>query len=175
MIRRPPRSTLFPYTTLFRSAGDKSIRIGYSHGIVPGVGQLKVRQLKAGGRGPWDGCAVLEPLVAERAGAVGVERERSAAVRVIRHALRLGVNDGCERAGQGIQLLDIAALERSIVKPHVVNDAGKRKVVSGGGAALAVADAHLMRVGLERSGAGTRDDQLPVHIELHRPAEAVDR
>src|SRR2546430_10198367 len=23
MIRRPPRSTLFPYTTLFRSAGDK--------------------------------------------------------------------------------------------------------------------------------------------------------
>src|SRR3712207_7949292 len=24
MIRRPPRSTLFPYTTLFRSAGDPS-------------------------------------------------------------------------------------------------------------------------------------------------------
>src|SRR2546425_3461048 len=23
MIRRPPRSTLFPYTTLFRSAGEK--------------------------------------------------------------------------------------------------------------------------------------------------------
>src|SRR5258708_13748840 len=26
MIRRPPRSTLFPYTTLFRSAFKKSIR-----------------------------------------------------------------------------------------------------------------------------------------------------
>src|SRR3989475_4671804 len=26
MIRRPPRSTLFPYTTLFRSAEDASIR-----------------------------------------------------------------------------------------------------------------------------------------------------
>src|SRR3712207_7059387 len=26
MIRRPPRSTLFPYTTLFRSAGDKNLR-----------------------------------------------------------------------------------------------------------------------------------------------------
>src|SRR5256885_4445014 len=26
MIRRPPRSTLFPYTTLFRSCGDK---VGY--------------------------------------------------------------------------------------------------------------------------------------------------
>src|SRR2546426_8535914 len=24
MIRRPPRSTLFPYTTLFRSAGDRN-------------------------------------------------------------------------------------------------------------------------------------------------------
>src|SRR5688572_31032154 len=28
MLRRPPRSTLFPYTTLFRSAqGDKSISV----------------------------------------------------------------------------------------------------------------------------------------------------
>src|SRR2546422_3754097 len=26
MIRRPPRSTLFPYTTLFRSRGEKSLR-----------------------------------------------------------------------------------------------------------------------------------------------------
>src|SRR3712207_7879851 len=26
MIRRPPRSTLFPYTTLFRSAGDQQVR-----------------------------------------------------------------------------------------------------------------------------------------------------
>src|SRR5690242_21208099 len=26
MIRRPPRSTLFPYTTLFRSAGFKTIQ-----------------------------------------------------------------------------------------------------------------------------------------------------
>src|SRR5688572_32089958 len=28
MIRRPPRSTLFPYTTLFRSAGARSKPIG---------------------------------------------------------------------------------------------------------------------------------------------------
>src|SRR5256885_4679711 len=27
MIRRPPRSTLFPYTTLFRSEGGKSHRV----------------------------------------------------------------------------------------------------------------------------------------------------
>src|SRR3712207_8816162 len=28
MIRRPPRSTLFPYTTLFRSWGEASVRRG---------------------------------------------------------------------------------------------------------------------------------------------------
>src|SRR3712207_7788251 len=28
MIRRPPRSTLFPYTTLFRSALDRELDVG---------------------------------------------------------------------------------------------------------------------------------------------------
>src|SRR2546430_9991478 len=28
MIRRPPRSTLFPYTTLFRSLGERNARPG---------------------------------------------------------------------------------------------------------------------------------------------------
>src|SRR3712207_7234684 len=35
MIRRPPRSTLFPYTTLFRSAGRgvaARLRVGLRHG-----------------------------------------------------------------------------------------------------------------------------------------------
>src|SRR5471030_3387251 len=32
MIRRPPRSTLFPYTTLFRSPGfEAPIRLAYSY------------------------------------------------------------------------------------------------------------------------------------------------
>src|SRR5258707_9958018 len=31
MIRRPPRSTLFPYTTLFRSLTGKTIMIFVSH------------------------------------------------------------------------------------------------------------------------------------------------
>src|SRR3712207_8901349 len=31
MIRRPPRSTLFPYTTLFRSSGDDAGRIAYAN------------------------------------------------------------------------------------------------------------------------------------------------
>src|SRR5436853_7832931 len=40
MIRRPPRSTLFPYTTLFRSGGD-STRKGYTRDIA------KAKQLLA--------------------------------------------------------------------------------------------------------------------------------
>src|SRR3712207_7141182 len=31
MIRRPPRSTLFPYTTLFRSSGQPVMRVGSIH------------------------------------------------------------------------------------------------------------------------------------------------
>src|SRR5256885_9205088 len=35
MIRRPPRSTLFPYTTLFRSgAAPHGIHVGLSEGIL---------------------------------------------------------------------------------------------------------------------------------------------
>src|SRR4051812_49980399 len=44
MIRRPPRSTLFPYTTLFRSQGGHALLLG---------GQ----RLRAGARGGLDGRA----------------------------------------------------------------------------------------------------------------------
>src|SRR5436309_8708411 len=54
MIRRPPRSTLFPYTTLFRSHGDRALqgcggdRRGVWHGRAdhgrgPGGGYLARR------------------------------------------------------------------------------------------------------------------------------------
>src|SRR2546425_9219971 len=35
MIRRPPRSTLFPYTTLFRSTGDQIGRHEGAHRCAP--------------------------------------------------------------------------------------------------------------------------------------------
>src|SRR3989441_8108723 len=37
MIRRPPRSTLFPYTTLFRSLGLEVIDLYYQHRVDPNV------------------------------------------------------------------------------------------------------------------------------------------
>src|SRR5689334_24780478 len=40
MIRRPPRSTLFPYTTLFRSEdANRGVMLGF-HGFHLGVDQL---------------------------------------------------------------------------------------------------------------------------------------
>src|SRR5256885_7180243 len=36
MIRRPPRSTLFPYTTLFRSAGDVPIESASQPDLIGG-------------------------------------------------------------------------------------------------------------------------------------------
>src|SRR5438552_15007764 len=43
MIRRPPRSTLFPYTTLFRSVGDPEPLTAFDH--------QRVRAGKAGREG----------------------------------------------------------------------------------------------------------------------------
>src|SRR2546429_5986259 len=46
MIRRPPRSTLFPYTTLFRSARASmrhSVAIGGAPGVMPSPSWANVR------------------------------------------------------------------------------------------------------------------------------------
>src|SRR5690349_24114903 len=47
MIRRPPRSTLFPYTTLFRSHGVRPLGARLSHDSLPGavscIGRATVR------------------------------------------------------------------------------------------------------------------------------------
>src|SRR3712207_8852455 len=44
MIRRPPRSTLFPYTTLFRSA-LVHFRPGSTHVTTPETGSLELREI----------------------------------------------------------------------------------------------------------------------------------
>src|SRR3712207_8993706 len=54
MIRRPPRSTLFPYTTLFRSAGS-------------GVSCLNVQELAAANRSGWRSEAAVSSRGSEGA------------------------------------------------------------------------------------------------------------
>src|SRR5688572_31693361 len=60
MIRRPPRSTLFPYTTLFRSF---SIHYGGPIVIEPGTGAHNALQESG-----WGGNTVVFPRPAESRG-----------------------------------------------------------------------------------------------------------
>src|SRR2546426_6597229 len=47
MIRRPPRSTLFPYTTLFRSRVNRSEPQEIAHHLSDFVGLLELRGMSA--------------------------------------------------------------------------------------------------------------------------------
>src|SRR5260221_8962081 len=53
MIRRPPRSTLFPYTTLFRSGGEIQLRLPTSSGSCPAT-RLRTSRLRVS-------MAILQP------------------------------------------------------------------------------------------------------------------
>src|SRR3712207_6864412 len=57
MIRRPPRSTLFPYTTLFRSSGGARVQRGR-----PGRGEFGGPDDGAGGAGHRVRVAGVEAL-----------------------------------------------------------------------------------------------------------------
>src|SRR2546429_1838823 len=59
MIRRPPRSTLFPYTTLFRSNSEDR------HGISCKVQVLPSGSLKAAYLTPWS-CSSISPISTPR-------------------------------------------------------------------------------------------------------------
>src|SRR2546429_5837289 len=74
MIRRPPRSTLFPYTTLFRSSGI--VRLLRAYGVQRVLGtdrnpQAVTRLIAAGGEG-----VTLESLM-QRADIVRSEEHTS--------------------------------------------------------------------------------------------------
>src|SRR3712207_7288877 len=60
MIRRPPRSTLFPYTTLFRSMSRELLEF-LARSLVEHPEQVRVEELEED-----DGTLVLELSVADR-------------------------------------------------------------------------------------------------------------
>src|SRR5690349_22143633 len=51
MIRRPPRSTLFPYTTLFRSLGDPHFGVRHLTELARGVEREHAREIGLVGDG----------------------------------------------------------------------------------------------------------------------------
>src|SRR3712207_7105992 len=69
MIRRPPRSTLFPYTTLFRSARGRAA-------VRPMEGQAP-SHLAVGCAGPGPAFAVGEVVDQARAAGVRSEEDKS--------------------------------------------------------------------------------------------------
>src|SRR2546422_11775013 len=83
MIRRPPRSTLFPYTTLFRSCGLLQRREMAGAGVA-------VRDQDVAEAGARERAAVVDQRVADDAlthghGADTVERERAEMQRGRQH------------------------------------------------------------------------------------------
>src|SRR2546426_8148759 len=112
MIRRPPRSTLFPYTTLFRShvqggIGDRGKPVGVVVAVLSGL-VVRVRDGRApparvvdelGGRvaGLGDLLKAVHHVVIKAGGRVleGVGHGGAVAARVVgeTRGLRLGVGD----------------------------------------------------------------------------------
>src|SRR3712207_7147848 len=76
MIRRPPRSTLFPYTTLFRSPGPA----GTGHLVVPDVPGCDVPDRSDGPHrrgGPATAVADRDLVPADPEGVVAEEERRA--------------------------------------------------------------------------------------------------
>src|SRR2546429_8751650 len=91
MIRRPPRSTLFPYTTLFRSVGIAIPNFWFAILLIL-VFSVKLQWFSAGGFPGWDDSAwdafkaLLLPAVALAAvqAAILARITRSAVLDVLR-------------------------------------------------------------------------------------------
>src|SRR3712207_8894157 len=73
MIRRPPRSTLFPYTTLFRSfdyGDDNEVLEGVSFDVLPGQ---RVALVGASGAGKSTLVSLILRLHEPRRGAIQID------------------------------------------------------------------------------------------------------
>src|SRR3989442_5341540 len=64
MIRRPPRSTLFPYTTLFRSPGTLAAAVREADGVLNHVAESYAEKLAPAIAGVW--ANGVETLRADR-------------------------------------------------------------------------------------------------------------
>src|SRR4051812_49668177 len=98
MIRRPPRSTLFPYTTLFRSKNDKpTISMSLSHCIHQTLNSKASTRFHSGG---------LHYEIDRKSGSAGMPRPISYAVfclkkkKIKQKSTRLTINKYHKRRNQ---------------------------------------------------------------------------
>src|SRR3712207_1923001 len=188
MIRRPPRSTLFPYTTLFRSRrrrGDRHLLRGPRGGAVV-VGHRDRHRVGAGGgvgvrrRRPRAGAPVAEVPRHRGDRAVGVGRRRG--VDGDAQAVGGGGEPGRRRrvgrrraGGGGVVRLHLLGGERRRVDRDLVERAGERGVRRGAGPAGQRATGEVPVPGQVRVGGGERRlGGHPGAVDVQRRARAGD-
>src|SRR3712207_6439513 len=123
MIRRPPRSTLFPYTTLFRSAAyDNEASSGRSKGVSGANPVARMYGYSTAGFSQWTDTADVggASLVDKQLELFDlILRSRPAALRVINHSMGAASFDadaffqahGDKRCNPGARDDDLPALE----------------------------------------------------------------
>src|SRR5256886_929255 len=171
MIRRPPRSTLFPYTTLFRSCSSRSSwRNGCARPPRPSRdaapapsrrGALPPRPSRTrrlspppgppvseGGRSRDRKSTRLNSSHSQISYAVFCLKKKQAAVAVVRaHRDGARVGEGCRRAPDGRPEACAALADERLFRPEVARELSAGAGVDGRGAAAAGQD----------SGAGVVD------------------
>src|SRR2546425_12111140 len=117
MIRRPPRSTLFPYTTLFRSAHGAGRRYG-DHGVREhAAGGGFTRAGGGGGEAPASARHAAAARVRERAREGAVQGSR-AATRVVLDPRACGRADRARASGPRL-LLHVPEIGRASCRERV--------------------------------------------------------
>src|SRR5258708_40266455 len=115
MIRRPPRSTLFPYTTLFRSDGDAKVYADGKGGNASEQAQKDEQAAKEFGEGGEVGGPGREPEAGHKLSMV-VKSAEDLVVAVVEH-------DGAQGEAHDEECEGLQAVEGG----QVVPPAGRRK------------------------------------------------
>src|SRR5256885_6015320 len=104
MIRRPPRSTLFPYTTLFRSMNVLGVDVGgtFTDAVLLADGELRTAKVPTARR--------QEESVLAAARAVGAARE----VERFTHGTTVATNALLERKGARTAFVSTAGFEHML-------------------------------------------------------------
>src|SRR2546422_1324371 len=139
MIRRPPRSTLFPYTTLFRSLASTAVA-GDLRGGDAGAGEVTVRRLLA------EGAPLV--VVRDRRGPVGAVAARGATTATLPTARRVAdrlssdtrallESIGRLAAARGARAFLVGGMVRDLWRDAEMTSADLDVVVEGDGLAVA--------------------------------------
>src|SRR3712207_9409898 len=101
MIRRPPRSTLFPYTTLFRSAADGALMMSDAKALSARYGELAMPVAIVAGSGD----KAVRPDHAERLRGAAPDATRG----IVEGTGHMGNHGVTERAAAAIEEVDSKA------------------------------------------------------------------